>query len=366
MFSLWPSRVIFLAPQLYSADGGVQRYGRYLLAALQQLRPTSTVQILALLDRPGIRLQRLGFLLSALAALRFRPQLVLCTHLHLAPLGWLLACLSGGQLWVSLHGIEVWRPLRRVHRFALERTNLLLPVSRFTAEQLSMQLGSRMPAHMLLPNTYNADLFKPGPRSPALLSRYRLSSDQPLIFSLSRLSAGDRHKHLDRLIEAMADLRFTHPQAVLLIGGDGDDRPRLQQLVQQLGLQDAVLLPGRLAEDELADHFRLASVFALPSEKEGFGIVFLEALGCGRPVMAGNRDGSRDPLADGRFGLLVDPDDSLVVPLRSLLDQQGEPLWFQPDALSALVEQKFGFPAFCHKLQDLLVLGSQYRPVHNR
>lgn len=60
-----------------------------------------------------------------------------------------------------------------------------------------------------------------------------------------------------------------------------------------------MLLTGHIADAELADHYRLATPFALPSEREGFGIVFLEALGCGRPVLAGNRDGSVDPLANG-------------------------------------------------------------------
>lgn len=356
----WPTRVLLLAPQLWSADGGVQRYGRSLLEAMQQVRPSAQVQVLALLDQPG-RWQRLSFLLAALLAVRQRPQLVLCTHLHLAPLGWLVARLSSGQLWVSLHGIEAWRPLRGLRRWALLHSNHLLPVSRYTAEQVQQQLDPRMPPWSLLLNTYDAERFQPGPRPVALLKLYGLSPEQPLFFALTRLSVGDRHKHLDRVIAAMVDVRRSHPQAMLLIAGDGDDRPRLQQLVHQLDLQAAVLLPGRLSEDELADHYRLASAFVLPSEKEGFGIVFLEALGCGRPVLAGNRDGSREPLADGRFGLLVDPDQPLAPFLQALIEQQGDPLWYQPEALSAAVAEAFAFPAFCRRLEELLATRGPYR-----
>ena len=356
----WPTRMLLLAPQLWSADGGVQRYGRSLLESLQQVRPSAKVQVLSLLDRPG-RWQRLSFLLAALLAARQRPQLVVCTHLHLAPLGWLVARLSGGQLWVSLHGIESWRPLRGLRRWALSHSNLLLPVSRYTAEQVQQQLGPRMPPWALLPNTYDAERFRTGTRSEALLVRYGLSPEQPLFFALTRLSVGDRHKHLDRVIAAMADVRRSHPQAMLLIAGDGDDRPRLQKLVHQFDLQAAVLLPGRLSEDELADHYRLATAFVLPSEKEGFGIVFLEALGCGLPVLAGNRDGSREPLADGRFGLLVDPAQPLAPSLQALLEQQGDPLWYQPEALSAAVAEAFAFPAFCRRLEELLASRGQHR-----
>lgn len=357
----WPRRVLLLAPQLWSSDGGVQRYGRSLLAALEQVRPDANVQVLALLDRPG-RWQRLGFLVAALLAVRKRPGLVICTHLHLAPLGWLVACLSGGQLWVSLHGIEAWRPLSGLRRWALFYTDLLLPVSRFTAAQVQQQLSPRMPAWAVLPNTYNAKHFQPGPRPAALLQRYGLSPEQPLFFALTRLSVGDRHKHLDRVIAAMVEVRRSHPQAMLLIAGEGDDRPRLQQLVHQHNLQGTVLLPGRLKEDELADHYRLATAFVMPSEKEGFGIVFLEALGCGRPVLAGNRDGSREPLADGRFGLLVDPDQPLAPCLRGILEQQGDPLWYQPDALAEAVEDMFAFPAFCHRLEGLLASHAPANP----
>jgi len=277
-----------------------------------------------------------------------------CSHLHLAPIGWPAARLAEARLWISVHGIEAWRPLDGLRRLALSRADLLLPVSRFTADRLRSQLGVQCPPLTLLPNTYDAERFSPGHPSVALLERYGLFPGQLVVFSLSRLSRGDHAKHLDRLITAMVKLRRSHPRLMLLIGGDGDDRARLLALVEDLGLQGSVLLPGRIADQELADHYRLASVFALPSEKEGFGIVFLEALGCGRPVLAGNRDGSVDPLADGRFGCLVDPRQPLAGPLAALLECRGEPLWFQPEELASAVAEQFGFGAFCRRLEQLL------------
>jgi phosphatidyl-myo-inositol dimannoside synthase len=259
---------------------------------------------------------RLKFIALALwKSLLDKPQLIVCTHLYLAPLGWLIARISGAQIWVSLHGIEVWAPLKGLRRFAIEHADLLLPVSRFTASKVANQLGHKKPITAVLPNAYDNLKFTPGPRSALLLERYGLDADQPLILSLTRLSKDDRRKNIDKLIKSIPKLLCTHPNLVLLIGGDGDDRPRLLNLVQQLGLKRSVLLPGRILEDELPDHYRLASAFVLPSDKEGFGIVFLEALGCGCPVMAGNRDGSRDPLDDGRFGLLVDLNQPLEKPL---------------------------------------------------
>jgi glycosyltransferase involved in cell wall biosynthesis len=365
MNDAWPSRVLVLAPQVWSRDGGVQRYSRSILQGLKTIRPTARVQLLTLLDCPS-PFPRVALVLAALARISSMPQLVVCTHVHLAPLAMLVARLSGARYWLACHGIEVWGQLAGLRRWALERADLLLPVSRYTTEQLQNQLGRAMPPSAILPNTYDARRFKPGPRSSTLLARYGLTENQPLLFVLTRLSTGDRRKHLDRVITAMAELRHTHPHAMLLIGGDGDDRARLQGLVQKLDLQDVVLFSGRIPEEELADHFRLATAFVLPSEKEGFGIVFLEALGCGCPVLAGNRDGARDPLADGRFGMLVNPDQPLAKPLRQLLDRDVPAMWLEPETLSGAVAEEFALPVFHKKLERIICEASKSVIGHHR
>lgn len=360
-----------LVPELFAHEGGIQVYSRTLIRALRQLRPHTPLRVFIQNDHPrdlptsgweGVEWHPAGgsswrMAVSMLrAARRRRPQLLFSTHANFAPLQWLHHRISGSPSWCSAHGIEVWRLQPGLRRWALARLQQLLPVSRFTAEALQRQLGNRCPPLAVLPNSYDAQRFYPGPPSPALLQRYGLRPGQPVVFSLTRLSVGDRAKHLDRLILAMQELRRAIPDVVLVIGGEGADRPRLQGMLQCLGLDGCVLLPGQIAADELPDHYRLARVFALPSEKEGFGIVFLEALGCGCAVLAGNRDGSRDPLADGRFGLLVDPDQPLDVPLSNLLRGRGEPLWFQPWQLADAVAERFAFPGFCTELEHLLNL----------
>jgi glycosyltransferase involved in cell wall biosynthesis len=229
-----------------------------------------------------------------------------------------------------------------------------LPVSQFTAERLRQQLAPSCPPLALLPNCVDPARFHPGPPSPELLARYSLDRHQPVIFTLSRLSRSDAYKNIDRLIEALPSLLVSWPDLRLMIAGDGDDRGRLQRRAQTLGVAQHVIFTGRLSDAELADHHRLATLFALPSSGEGFGIVFLEALACGRPVLAGNRDGSSEPLSHGRFGLLVDPELPLAPPLASLLARQGRSLWFQPQKLAEAVVQEFGFAAFCLRLQALL------------
>ncbi|MGB7564419.1 MAG: glycosyltransferase family 4 protein, partial [Prochlorococcaceae cyanobacterium] len=378
-----PPVVDVICPELYAREGGVQIYGRVLIEGLLQVLPQRVrLRVFVRNDRPRHRpalvdprvelhlcgtsraFASLGCtLLSQLGALvRQKPALLLSTHPNFAPIQWLLARLAGCPAWSSAHGIDVWELRPGPRRWALRRLDRLLPVSRHTRDQLRRQLegqlgsppGAPCPELAVLPNTYDERRFRPGPRPPELLQRYGLAPDQPLIFCLTRLSRHDRYKHVDALIEAMPPLLERFPDLRLLIGGTGDDRPRLQELARQRGLGEVVLLPGKLAAGELADHYRLASLFALPSEKEGFGIVFLEALGCGTPVLAGNRDGSLDPLDGGRFGCLVDPRLPLAPPLEALLEGQGEPLWHSPEALADEVAARFGFEAFCARLRQLL------------
>ena len=80
------------------------------------------------------------------------------------------------------------------------------------------------------------------------------------------------------------------------------------KLVEEKNLTNNFILTGYIEDKELTDHYLLADVFVMPSTQEGFGIVFLEALVCGLPVIAGNKDGSVDALLNGKLGKLIDPD----------------------------------------------------------
>ena len=373
------SSIDLLVPELFASEGGIQVYSRNLIRALQAQRPELRLRVFIRNDRPhqlptggwpgtsfhaasGSPLRMARALLAA--TIRRRSDLLLSTHPNFAPLQLLHHRLTGIPSWASAHGIDVWALAPGPTAWSLARLQALLPVSRFTAERLRQQLGRRCPPLLLLPNSFDATRFTPGPRPAALLHRHGLQPDQPLILTLSRLSSFDRYKNIDGLIRALPALLPRWPDLRLMVAGEGSDRPQLEQIAQGLGVGDRVLFPGLLPSHELVDYYRLATVFALPSEKEGFGIVFLEAMGCGLPTLAGNRDGSCDPLADGAHGLLVDPRLPLAPPLDALLARQGRPLWFDPPALAAAVGQAHGFPAFCARLEQLLVSLEQGQPAN--
>ena len=114
-------------------------------------------------------------------------------------------------------------------------------------------------------------------------------------------------------MEAMPALLQDIPNLKYLIAGDGDDRARLMQKAQTLGLSERVIFPGMIGEADKADYFRLADAFVMPGRGEGFGFVFLEALACGVPAVGSQLDGSREALRGGELGELANPTDPASV-----------------------------------------------------
>ena len=115
-----------------------------------------------------------------------------------------------------------------------------------------------------------------------------------------------------------------------------------------VGVADRVVFAGWIPDEQKVAHYRLADAFAMPSRGEGFGIVFLEAMACGVPVLASTLDGSREAVLDGQLGLLADPrvPADLQANLEVLLRQ---PRGKRPEGLSA-----FAYPAFARKVHTLL------------
>nr|WP_242028538.1 glycosyltransferase [Pseudanabaena sp. FACHB-2040] len=169
--------------------------------------------------------------------------------------------------------------------------------------------------------------------------------------TVARLWAGDIYKGVDVTIRALPAIAATIPTVKYLIIGRGDDQPRLAQLAQDLGIADRVVFAGFVPTAQLPDHYRLADAYVMPSQ-EGFGIVYLEAMACGIPVLAGDADGSADPLQDGRLGWRVPHRDPQAVARACIEILEGEDPrcrgeWlrqetlthFSPEALAAQLHQ---------------------------
>jgi len=264
---------------------------------------------------------KLGYVLTAArVAITEGPfDAIFCGHLHLAPVAATVAGLLRVPLWLQLHGAEAWERLARSRLWAARRATLITAVSRHTRRRFLQLTGIDPSRVRVLPNTVGEG-FTPGPQPDYLVDRHDLRGKK-ILLTVGRLAADERGKGHDKVIRALPELTTTDPDLVYLIVGEGDDRARLEGLARQNGVADRVLFVGRVELPELADYYRLADVFVMPSTQEGFGIVFLEAAATGLTLVGGNRDGSIDALADGAIGLAIDPGDpqELVRAIRQAL-----------------------------------------------
>jgi glycosyltransferase involved in cell wall biosynthesis len=175
------------------------------------------------------------------------------------------------------------------------------------------------------------------------------------------LSQNEAYKGYNKVLEALPYIRQVIPNIHYILVGQGDDRPRLEQWIARHQLQDCVTLTGFIPDDELGDYYNLCDVFAMPSHGEGFGIVYLEAMACGKPTLAGNQDGAQDALGHGELGALVNPDDSGAI-AHTLIQilQKPNPLMYQPEALRQAVIDRFGFDRFQETLSQQI---QQFSPL---
>jgi glycosyltransferase involved in cell wall biosynthesis len=376
--------ILFLLPSLDGLGGGIERYERALVEAVARLRPAA--ELVAVLGREadaevharmemqartnmharmtvigagaGGRARRIAALAgkAAAAAARFRPSLIVCGHVHYAPLGAALARAARARLLVLAHGIEAWAidPRRSRPTAQALRSAHVAAVSAFTAAQLALRLRLD-PAHLhVLHNPVDTARFSPGAPSEAMLRKLgRLA--RPRLLTVARLDAEEGYKGVDVVLRALAGP--ARPlAAAYAVAGDGTDLVRLRALAADLGLDARVEFLGRVAEEELVDLYRACDLFVMPSRGEGFGYVFAEAMACGLPAVAGCADGSVDALGGGRLGLLVDPLDpgAVAAALADHLAGRSDARMRDAAWLHAEVEARFGLAAFDRRLGALL------------
>jgi len=370
------SKIHVWVPDLFSTTGGIQTFSRHFLEALGKEVSPEGIRVLLKNDPPdavhcddGFRdVNAYGHWPAPLRTPRFaseclhrawreRPRLIVSTHLNFGPVAQIVRDFTGVPYVLIAHGIDAWRLNSRSRQKALQKADLALAVSRYTRDWLVHKNGLDSQRVDVLPNTFSPDRFAIGPRSPRLLQKYGLTAQTPVILTVCRLAGAERYKGYDQMIRALPQILSEVPNTRYLLVGTGPDRSRIERLGAGLGVQDAVVFAGFVPDEELSEHYNLCDLFAMPSKAEGFGIVYLEALACGKPVLAGNKDGSRDALNDGELGLLVDPDDTAEIAsevIRVLRRQHPHPNLFRPELLRQRVTELFGVETFKRNVADRL------------
>jgi len=370
VFHLW-------FPNLFESKGGIQVYSAFLLKALGSLYPEIKYRVFLKNDRykkrDCIHRDNTVFCCSGMVSKKVRtivfaaqllgygigqhPGLAIATHANFAIAAFLLKRLTGTPYWIIAHGIEVWNIDRPNLKIALQNADRILAVSHYTRDRLINDQNLNPTRIKVLPNTFDQEQFHITPKPSYLLDRYHLTPNQPIILTVARLDPNEQYKGYDRILQALPTLLSHCPDAHYLLVGKGDDRPRVEEAIQSLNLSAHVTLTGFIPGEELRDHYNLCDVFAMPSKGEGFGIVYLEALACGKPTLGGNQDGAIDALCHGQLGALVNPDNIQEIAqtlIKILQKTHPNPLMYQPEALRQKVIEIYGFESFKQTLNQHL------------
>ncbi len=159
-----------------------------------------------------------------------------------------------------------------------------------------------------------------GTAPPPVLDVARSST--PLLCVLGRLVP---HKQVEHAIDAIDALRVRHPEATLVVVGNGWWEEELRSYVATVGAGDAVVFTGHVSEQQKHEILARSWLMVLPSLKEGWGIVIGEAGSHGVPTVAySSAGGTRESIADGTSGLLVDTPEELTETVRRLVDDNAE------------------------------------------
>lgn len=321
------ANTLFLTLKTFSLTGGIEKVCRSLAKVLHSSSSHQHgLQVYSLCDRDddvderylpkqifkGFSSNKVAYGLASLWA-GLKADTIILSHINLLFIAHLVKILKPSvRIILIAHGIEVWRKLSSWKTKLLRGSVEIWAVSSYTAHTL--QETHQVPAQQIIVLNNCLDPFIAAPtvfrKSEDLLSRYNLSAQQPVIFTLTRLASTELYKGYDLIIQAIPALLNSYPNLRYILAGKADDKEkqRLTQLINQHQLQDHVILTGFLPDEELTAHFLLADAFVMPSRKEGFGIVFIEAAACGCSVIAGNQDGSTDALLNGKLGKLITPD----------------------------------------------------------
>lgn len=337
-------KILVLSPETFHATGGIQNMGRSLVYLLHQLCQKNNWQLLlhnlndpaAAASTPylpkaafrGFGRHKISFSLRSILA-GVQADVLIVSHVNLSLPALIIRLLHPAcKIWLFAHGTEVWRPLSRWKKRILKTADHIICVSSFTRERLIAIQQADPQRCMVLHNIADPLIQVPAhfDKPDYLLKRYGLKPTDKIVLTLSRMTAHDQAKGYDQVIRAMGKIIRNSPNIRYLLAGKWApaEKIRIEQLVAENGMDDHFILTGYLEPEELADHYLIADLFVLPSKKEGFGIVFVEAMMFGLPVICGNKDGSTDVVRHVGMGTAIDPDDpaALELAIRKKLHQR--------------------------------------------
>jgi phosphatidylinositol alpha-1,6-mannosyltransferase len=243
---------------------------------------------------------------------------------------WLVARLTFRPVVIYAHGEELTTWGRggkyKAMRFALRHADRVIANSEHTRDTL-LEMGIDLKRITIIYPGVDVSVFRPGLDTTGLRESLGIGANEKLIFSVGRLS---RRKGFDQMIRAVAQLNASGSPVRYVIAGIGEDADYLDQLIGEHNLQGVAHRIGAVTDRDLPRWMNACDLFAMPNreidgDNEGFGMVFIEAAACGKPVLAGNAGGTGAAVVDRLTGVRVNGGNvnEIVQGVSTLLGEAG-------------------------------------------
>lgn len=361
--------VLFLTLKVFSSTGGIEKVCRIAGKAMYETCThfNKRLKIYSMHDSQlsaadnlyfpteiftGFDVNKISFMRHAIEQ-GSKSKVVVLSHINLLLAGWLIKKMHPSvKIVLFAHGIEVWDPVSSFKRKMLASCDEIVSVSEFTCRKM-INVHGMEPSHCTVLNNC-LDPFLPLLKNvvidPALKEKYGFAASDKILFTLSRLAAKERYKGYDKVMEAMVELHSPNVRYLIAGSYDAEEKKFIDDTISKCKLEGRVVLAGFIPDEEVAAHFAMSDCYVMPSIKEGFGIVFIEAMYYGLPVIAGNADGSVDALQNGRLGLLVNPGnvDEIRNAIQQVLDNKEK---FLPN--QQLLAEHFSYDSYKIKIDAL-------------
>ncbi len=361
--------ILVLLTDLFDSVGGIQTFNRCFVKVLCEMAKEKNwkITIIVLNDtgKSNVSEQYLSTdianyifcsrsktkLISMFFANLMKTSKIIVGHLNFLPLLSILKFFSLKiEAFLIIFGVDVEKRFSWLYRIGLSNVGKILAISENTKNTFLSNNKFDETKFNLLPCTLlSANVG-------SLKSRNELSLPSgKMILTVSRLDANEEYKNIDLIIKAFPEVLKIISDAFLVIIGDGTARKKLVEIVKSENLINKVIFAGKITADLLPSYYNTCDAFVLPSTKEGFGIVFLEAMYYAKPCIGVNSGGVSEVIEDGKTGVLVKPKNinilgETIIKLLSdgnLREKMGK-------AGQKKYEEEFSFEKFRERLEKIL------------
>lgn len=362
-------KILFVTLRTFSLVGGIEKVCKALSFALQSLalQKLTLYKLYALYDdseeQAYISSQnfkafhgKLSLGISKSIWEGIQSQIIILSHINLALIGLIVKIISPKTkviLWT--HGIEIWRPLSFIQKVFLSKADQIIAVSEFTKSII-------INTHYIEPHKINVipNCLDPLFKFPQINNQEPIieqtSSNAPYLVVLCRLSVTEKNKNYDQIIAIIGELK---QEGILLnykLCGkyQTEEFERIKKIAKEHNIEEQIILTGFVDDLEIEKIYADAVAFVMPSTKEGFGLVFIEAQAHGLPVICGNKDGSIETLKHPLAGFAIDPADRSEIK-KTILGILKKPLTKDEKfIIQNKCKENFGYQTFERHIHNLV------------